>query len=67
MKNEKNNKLTKAQIDSLSNQNVAIKEGTKSQEYVDQTKNFDDQLNIYKSMSIFQTLLPERKQFSIQY
>jgi hypothetical protein len=67
LKNEKNNKLTKAQIDSLSNQNAAIKEGTKSQEYVDQTKNFDDQLNIYKSMSIFQTLLPERKQFSIQY
>jgi hypothetical protein len=67
LKNEKNNKLTKNQIDSLSSKNIAIQEGVKPQEYIDNIKNFDDKLNIYKSMSVFQTLLPERKQFAIQY
>ncbi len=67
LKIEKDRKLTKNQIDNLTNKNNLINEGTKSKDFVDQSKVFDDQLNIYRSMSVFQTLLPERKQFAIQY
>jgi hypothetical protein len=64
LKNDKANKLNKTQMDALSNKTMSINNGVKPQEYIDQLKNFDDQLNIYKSMSVFQTSLPERKQFS---